>query len=160
MSPQILQYVDVATKVVQIIFWVIAGVVAVLTYRHARQTVLQPIRTEVFKAQLAAMSQIMGRFLGKNELELRDEFEFRRFFDVNAWALIDNYAMREEGWDTHISPSNAIETSLVPANRSEPGSGTPAEFRSPTIHPPRRATSGSVASHPNVAASRIPFSQR
>ena len=51
---------------VQIASWLILGTVAVLTYRKARQTILQPIRTEVFKLQLVAMTEIMRLFHGKS----------------------------------------------------------------------------------------------
>jgi hypothetical protein len=87
-----MKYIGPAKDVMQIVFWVIASVIAVLTYRQARKTILQPIRTELFKAQLAAMSHIMGLFLGKDELSLREAFDFEKLFTVNAIALYDAYA--------------------------------------------------------------------
>jgi hypothetical protein len=101
---QAMDYLELATKIVQIAFWAIASAVAVLTYRHARRTVLQPIRTEIFKAQLQAMSQIMGLFLGKDELALRREFDFDALFHVNLWRLIDAYAMNF--FDVQIDPES------------------------------------------------------
>lgn len=85
-------YVEIVKGVVQIIFWIVVSIVTVLTYRQARRTVLQPIRTEVFKAQLKAMSEIMGMFLGKGELALRDDFDFRSLFNANLCYLMDAYA--------------------------------------------------------------------
>ena len=87
-----MEYIALTKDIVQIVFWAIAGVVAILTYLHARRTILQPIKTEVFKAQLKAMSGIYGIFLGKDELQLRRDFSFKEFFDVNFLALKDAYA--------------------------------------------------------------------
>lgn len=86
-----MNYLTIAKDVVQIAFWLLAGILAILTYRQARRTVLQPIRTEVFKEQLKIMSEAMSRFTGKHEVALRDDFDFRALFDANACYLLDSY---------------------------------------------------------------------
>jgi hypothetical protein len=103
-----MHYLELIKDITQIVFWAIAGTVAVLTYRHARRTILQPIRTELFKAQLEAMSKIMGLFLGKDELTLRSAFDFEKLFFVNAVALYDAYAsvFFDVHLDRHSRPYN------------------------------------------------------
>jgi hypothetical protein len=84
--------VGLIKDIAQIVFWAIAATVALVTYRQARRTILQPIRTEVFKAQLAALSEILGMFIGKMELDLRHAFDFEKLFQVNTLALYDAFA--------------------------------------------------------------------
>ncbi len=85
-------HLEVAKDIAQITFWFVAGVIAVLTYRQARRTVLQPIRTEVFKEQIKVMSEVMSLFVGKHELALRSDFDFDTLFEVNLLRLLDLYA--------------------------------------------------------------------
>lgn len=90
-----MDYLEPITKVVQIsqlVFWTVGAIVAVLGYRQAKRTIFQPIRTEIFKAQLDAMSKIMRRFLGKKELQLRAEFHFDTLFRANLYRVADAYA--------------------------------------------------------------------
>lgn len=87
-----MEHLESAKIIVQIAFWAVAATIAILTYRVARRTVLQPIRTEVFKAQLKAMWEVMELFLGKDELELRAEFDFETLFHANVWHLVNDYA--------------------------------------------------------------------
>jgi len=131
-----MKYVELIEKLAQIAFWAVAASVAVVTYRQARRTVLQPIRTEIFKSQLTAMSQIFGLFLGKHELELRAEFDFRALFDANLWKLIDAYASNFFGlefdaanrpYNSHdcpiregISPGTQPSTSYTLAEQGRP----------------------------------------
>lgn len=84
--------VGLLKDITQIAFWILAAAIAILTYKQARRTVLQPIRTEVFKAQLQAITEILGVFLGKTELQLRSAFDFDNLFHVNVLALYDDFA--------------------------------------------------------------------
>lgn len=77
----------------QIIFFLIAGTVTILTYRHARKTVLQPIRTEVFKEQVKILSDLSGLFAGKGEIILREELDYPRIYAANTHKLLDDFAV-------------------------------------------------------------------
>ena len=74
-----------------IIFFVVTGAIAVLTYLKARGSILQPIKTEVFKQQLIIFSEIMEIFNGKSELQIREFFAFKKIEFVNVIKLIDEY---------------------------------------------------------------------
>lgn len=106
-----MDYLTVTRDVVQIAFWLLAGTVAILTYRQARRTVLQPIRTEVFKEQLKIMSETMSLFIGKNELALRDDFDFKALFNANACFLLDSYvaSIFGEQFDPDKRPYNPLD---------------------------------------------------
>lgn len=79
-------------NVVQIIFFIVTGILAVFTYLGARRTVLQPIRTEVFKQQLNVFSEILVIFNGKDEIQLREYFNFNYLVRINSFYLLDKYA--------------------------------------------------------------------
>ena len=78
--------------IVQVGFFAVMGTVAVLSYLKARKTLLQPLRTEVFKEQLRLLSDTLSLFIGKGELDLRDSFALHEMFDSNAIKLLDDYA--------------------------------------------------------------------
>ena len=103
--------VEVTKNVAQIVFLVVATIIAVLTFQKALRTVLQPIRTEVFKVQLKAMTEIMGLFVGKDELALRSAFDFSTLFKVNAADLFDAYATNffDVVLDRKIRPYNSVD---------------------------------------------------
>ncbi|MBY6836932.1 hypothetical protein FDG50_05285 [Clostridium botulinum] len=74
-----------------IMFFIVTGCIAVLTYLKARVSVLQPIKTEVFKQQLIVFSEIMEIFNGKDEAQIREFFAFKKIEQVNTVKLIDEY---------------------------------------------------------------------
>lgn len=67
-------YSEPMKDLAQIVFWVTVSVVTVLTYRRARKTLLQPIRTEVFKLQVEEVKPLFKIVVGKGEVELRRYF--------------------------------------------------------------------------------------
>lgn len=76
----------------QIGFFILIGAISLLTYIKARKTLLQPIRTEIFKEQLKLFQRLLSYFTGKSELELREVFAFEELFHVNCLKLLDDYA--------------------------------------------------------------------
>jgi hypothetical protein len=82
----------VILEVVTCLFYLSAGIVAVMTYISARKTILQPIKTEVFKKQVEDFTKIMELFNGKDEIELRKFFGFDKMIIANAIQLLDSYA--------------------------------------------------------------------
>ncbi len=87
-----MDWIELVKLVFQIVFWGIIATIAILTYLWARRTIFQPIRTEVFKAQLEELTNILRMFVGKEELELRDAFGFEKLFHVNACRMYDSFA--------------------------------------------------------------------
>jgi len=76
----------------QILFFSVIAVLTLLTYRRARKTLLQPIKTEVFKEQVKEFAEVLKYFSGKGEVALREELGFKELFNANSFALLDSYA--------------------------------------------------------------------
>ena len=67
MITKILNHLDDIVKIIEALFYVSTGTVAVLTFLSARKTILQPMKTEVFKNQVEVFTSIMKLFNGKTE---------------------------------------------------------------------------------------------
>lgn len=85
------QGLTLTRDIFQTLFFVVVGAVAVLTYRRARKTLLQPIRTEVFKQQVELLSRVLESLVGKDEMQLREDFGIPELFEANASKLYDDY---------------------------------------------------------------------
>ncbi|MGX1631833.1 hypothetical protein ACWIGL_28165 [Streptomyces albidoflavus] len=75
----------------QIIFWLATSTVAALGYMNARKTIFQPLRTEVFKKQIEALSSALELFVGKGEAELAEDFDMRFGERANMYQMYDAY---------------------------------------------------------------------
>jgi hypothetical protein len=105
--------------IVQTLFFALIGAITVLTYVRARKTLLQPIRTEVFKTQLQEFTAILSMLGGKGEIELSDEWGFSEFRRANCTAMFDAYA--RTFFDAKIDPNNRpYNTTNCPVSRIEP----------------------------------------
>jgi len=83
---------ETINEIIQSLFFITVGVIAILTYIKARHTLLQPIRTEVFKEQVRVFSKVLNIFSGKEEFELQRHFGLEEVFQVNMVAMYDAYA--------------------------------------------------------------------
>jgi hypothetical protein len=83
---------DRVTGFFQIAFWVVVAFVTISTYLHAKRTVFQPLRTEIFKKQIEEMAAVLRVFVGRTELELRKDWDFDYLFDANVEMMYDAYA--------------------------------------------------------------------
>ncbi|MFF8813319.1 hypothetical protein [Streptomyces pactum] len=75
----------------QIIFWLATSTVAALGYMNARKTIFQPLRTEIFKKQIEALSSALELFVGKGEEELAEDFDMRFGVRANIYQMYDAY---------------------------------------------------------------------
>ena len=85
-------YLGASRDLFQTLFFICVGAVSILTYLKAKRTLLQPIRTETFKEQLKACSEVLSFFVGKGRQQLWDDFAMDKVFRVNAMRLLDHYA--------------------------------------------------------------------
>jgi hypothetical protein len=84
-------FVSGSRDVTQIAFFIVIGVITILTYKKAKLTLLQPLRTEVFKQQLEVFGVVLGA-VRHHEFDLRNKFGFRELMEVNTVAMYDSYA--------------------------------------------------------------------
>ena len=95
---------DHIVKIIEALFYTLTGTVALLTYLSARKTVLQPIKTEVFKKQVEVFTAIMDLFNGKSEYKIRNTFGFDKMLRANIFNLLDDYA--RVFFSVNIDPDN------------------------------------------------------
>ncbi|MEH1913205.1 hypothetical protein [Nostoc sp.] len=72
----------------QIIYFITLSLVASFTFLKARKTLLQPLRTEIFKEQLKVFNATLDLFVGKNEFELRQDYGLDILFESNIGYLM------------------------------------------------------------------------
>ena len=92
MPADIETWVSIINLVLECLFFILIGIITVRTYVHARKTILQPIRTEVFKTQLQELSSVLRLFVGRGEVELRERFGLQKLLYINVTLLYDRYA--------------------------------------------------------------------
>lgn len=78
--------------IVEIAFFTVTGIVAVLSYRSAKRTVFQPMRTEIFKKQVELLTSILEMLAGKDEGRLKQDFGFPLLIRANVERMLDAYA--------------------------------------------------------------------
>jgi hypothetical protein len=83
--------VTIIKDVLNALFFVIVSVITVLTYRRAKKTILQPLRTEVFKQQIQLFSDLLKLFVGKGEMALKDAHAFEKMLVANLHYQLDTY---------------------------------------------------------------------
>jgi hypothetical protein len=86
-------------NVVDMLFYVVAGVLAVLTYLNARRTFFQPRHTEVFKLVTQQCVEIASLLCGKNETQLLIEIHYDTMVLANTHVLLDHYAHLTFGFE-------------------------------------------------------------
>lgn len=78
-----------------IIFTFIATVIAVLTYKRARYTILQPLRSEVIKRQTDLFIEIMEAF--SDETKLLIDLDINKIVILNTFKVLDQYGYVLDG---------------------------------------------------------------
>src|SRR4051794_38106752 len=73
--------------IVTIAFYVIASVIAILTYLRARATILQPKRTELIKKQTEIFSNFLS-FINENENSIDNGFDYVNVYSYNVDLIL------------------------------------------------------------------------
>jgi len=95
----------------QIVFFITISTITVLTYLKAKRTLLQPIKTEIFKEQIKIFADILNFFRGKKEWDLMNEMYLQKLINVNLISLMDDYgyAYFKIDFDRNVRPYNLSE---------------------------------------------------
>jgi hypothetical protein len=102
-----------------ILFFVVMSVIAILSYLQARKTLFSPIKTEIFKVQIAAFQDVLKFFNRHSSIDFDRQFDVQKIFHINAAQLRLDYihtffADQIEPTETHINEiRNAAVGSLV-----------------------------------------------
>ncbi|HDX9512362.1 TPA: hypothetical protein ROY06_005749 [Bacillus cereus] len=84
--------IEIIKNICHILFFIVTGIIAILTFIQAKKTVLQPIKTEIFKEQIKELSKILEIFNGKGEYELRKDLDFGNILNINVHKMFDDFA--------------------------------------------------------------------
>jgi len=86
----------------------IGATIVILTYLKAKETILQPMKNEVFKMQLTELSSIMNLFIGKGGVKsFWDIFDFEKIIEWNTFILIDAFLiLKNSGSEPEERPYN------------------------------------------------------
>ncbi|MBE9051754.1 hypothetical protein IQ243_15240 [Nostocales cyanobacterium LEGE 11386] len=91
MSKEEIEFIiNISNKLLQNIFFIVGSIITILTYINAKQTILQPIKTEVFKLQVNKFESILDIFDTQGYLKITKCFKNILF--INACSLYDDYA--------------------------------------------------------------------
>ncbi|MFD0397269.1 hypothetical protein ACFVHI_04235 [Kitasatospora sp. NPDC127121] len=75
----------------QIAFWTSTSVVATLSYRNAKRTIFQPIKTEIFKKQVDVLADTLNLLNGDRQSIHPGGFDFTELLTANVAKLYDAY---------------------------------------------------------------------
>lgn len=77
-----------------IAFYYATGSVAVLSYLRAKDSILAPLRTELFKMQLKELERIIEFFNTNSKDKFRSVFHFYEIYEINFLNMLSEYAKR------------------------------------------------------------------
>jgi len=84
-------FADDLAVLIQILFWIVVGTVTILTYLHAKRTLFQPMRTEVYKQQIVLLREI-ERGLPRTDREYLYHYDVHNAILEFGFALRTSYA--------------------------------------------------------------------
>ena len=82
-----------------ILFFLVMGCIAILSYFQAKKTLFSPIRTEIFKIQMEEIKSVLAFFNKQSAADFDREFGIRETFEINSFrmhhAYIENFFSKE-----------------------------------------------------------------
>lgn len=91
-SSELVDGVAVVKDLANILFFLIASTIAVLTYLQARKTIFTPFRTETYKLQLKAFEDVLMFFQKHPSIHIDGEFDYERIVHINSVHLFDDFS--------------------------------------------------------------------
>jgi hypothetical protein len=83
---------DILTPIAALII----GIVAIFTYRRAKETILQPLRSEVIKRQAQKMTELLEFLASTQEGHPSDPVDYFGLCALNVFMWLDEYGFRLE----------------------------------------------------------------
>lgn len=104
----IISNIDTIKDALWIVFTFVATLIAVLTYKRARYSVLQPLRTEVIKRQTDLLVELLDYL--KDEMAFISKVDYNGIVELNTYLLMKEYGFvlndEESAW-SGISKAHA-----------------------------------------------------
>jgi hypothetical protein len=92
MVQESVSWISTTKDVTNILFFLAAGTVAVLSYLQAKKTIFTPIKTEIFKLQLKAFEDVLVCFDTHSSNSLSDKLDYQKIMAINSFRMLDQYA--------------------------------------------------------------------
>ncbi len=83
--------IGIVKDVLQILFFLIVGIVTILSYLQARKTLFTPIKTETFKIQIKDFEEILAFFQSKTETDFTSQFDFDFIINSNSRLMFADF---------------------------------------------------------------------
>jgi hypothetical protein len=85
-------FIQTTKDIFQILFFIVIGIITILSYLQARKTLFTPIKTEIFKMQTKEFEEVIKFFQNKTEIDFMNQFDLNKIFTINLLSLFDFYA--------------------------------------------------------------------
>lgn len=103
--------------IVTLIFAGTATIICVLTYRRARATILQPIRSEVIKKQSELLTRFL-QFLKENNYSFENGIDYVKMVQINALCTLRDYGFIFKDQEDLLSKLNKEIAGWIPCGNS------------------------------------------
>jgi len=90
-SNEISFFIGSTKDIFQIMFFVLVGIVTILSYLQARKTLFTPIKTETFKMQIKEFEEILAFFQTKTETDFTKQFDFDFMVHANSRLMFADF---------------------------------------------------------------------
>lgn len=94
---------ELATLIIQSIFWTIAATVGILSYMQARKTIFQPAKNEVFKVQINDLKKILSDLNWISQSECINKSGLDESIKLNINIIFFDYIKHNFKTDLDIS---------------------------------------------------------
>lgn len=89
----LIENIDWIKDIITTLFSITAIIITVLTYRRARHTILQPIRSEVIKKQTQILIDIL-EFINDNSSNAKMLFDYNNLMSINEELFLRNFGLK------------------------------------------------------------------
>ncbi|MDP8211537.1 MAG: hypothetical protein RAO94_05630 [Candidatus Stygibacter australis] len=94
----LMHYIEWLKEYASIIFAVTATIISILTYRRAKATILQPLRSETIKKQSILFSELIGFLSAKNH-DIHDRLDYINIIRISIFKLLEDLGFRSDEFD-------------------------------------------------------------
>ncbi len=99
-------------------FAIIASIIGILTYRRARYTLLQPIRSETIKKQSEILTNLLD-FLKVNNTAFESGIDYFNIVQLNVYMVLNDYGFVFKNHETLIKETQKDISSWIPCGKSK-----------------------------------------
>lgn len=77
--------------IIQILFFIVVGLVTILSFFQAKKSLFTPLKTETFKIQIETFKDLLLYFRTKTENDFEKAYDFEQLFYLNTRLMVFDY---------------------------------------------------------------------